>query len=60
MTGEVKRNAYASWSCMTGEGWRNHLVLTGEVNDDSNRKKIITWGTVFSVNNGLTECICVH
>jgi hypothetical protein len=54
MTGEVKHNAYASWSCMIGEVWRNYLVLTGEVNDDS---KIITRGTVFSLNNGPTECI---
>jgi hypothetical protein len=37
MTGEVEHNAYASWSCMIGEVWRNYPVLTGEVNDDSKR-----------------------
>jgi hypothetical protein len=49
MTGEVEHNAYASRSCMTGKVCRNYLVLIGEVNDYSKRKKIITRGIVFSL-----------
>jgi hypothetical protein len=60
MTREVEHNAYASWSYMIGQIIRNYLVLIGEVNDDSKTKKIITWGIVFSLNNGLAECICGH
>jgi hypothetical protein len=60
MTGEVKHSTYACWSCMTGEVWRSYHVLTGEGNDDSKRKKIITQGILFSLNNGPTEGISGH
>jgi hypothetical protein len=60
MTGEVKHSTYACWSCMTREVWRSYPVLTWEGNDDSKRKKIITRGILFSLNNDPTEGISGH